>query len=368
MRAPFIAIALTACFSMPPRPQAGGGDAGTDASTPHDGQLGGDGALGEFNIAFVSSAMYDGDLGGTAGADTACRSLAHAAGLPGVYVAWLGTSTASAVSRLGSARGWVRPDGLPVIDTIADLTANKMMYPIAIDDLGSAHYDETSHVLTGASADGTATTATCSNYTSTAGSGTVGETDGTYGNWTNDGVALACSTELRLDCFGIDLATAVAPPKPPPNAKIAFVTNATFAASGGLTGADSLCNSEGAVLNIGSFVALLATSTATAASRAASGIYARPDGVALGPIGNTLAAPINVTAAGTYISAPAWTGAASPTLPLTSIGSTTTTCNNWSAATGSGEVGAITIASTSSFFDRTAACNDTTTHLYCVQQ
>src|ERR1700734_4365982 len=129
MRTPLLAIALTACFSMPPRPQARGGDAGTDASTPHDGQLTGDGALGEFNIAFVSSAMYDGDLGGTAGADTACRNLAHASGLPGTYVAWLGTSTASAVSRLGSARGWVRPDGKPFADRASDLGVGGVFYP-----------------------------------------------------------------------------------------------------------------------------------------------------------------------------------------------------------------------------------------------
>ena len=81
------------------------------------------------NIVFVTSIEYDGNLGGLGGADAACQSRAAFAGLPGTYVAWLSTPTVSAHSRI-QGRGWVRRDGRPFVDTIADLEQSKMLYPV----------------------------------------------------------------------------------------------------------------------------------------------------------------------------------------------------------------------------------------------
>jgi hypothetical protein len=367
MRIAIALFACGACFSMPARPigdaDSHPSDTGLDASMG-----GGDGSINA-NIAFVTSQPLTGSVMGQSGADNACTGFALAAGFPGTYVAWLATAMASAPSRLGSARGWVRPDGLPIADTVADLTAGRIFYPIAVDDAGSAHYDEATLVLTGAQADGTATPNTCMNYMSTLGSGTVGYSDATTGSWTFDGVAISCGTMMRMYCFATDKVAPIGNPTPPPHAKLAFVTTGTFLATGGLLGADALCASEAGSSHLtGTFVALLATTTASAASRVGSDVYVRTDGVTIGAIGGSMKAPINVTAAGDYLTAPAWTGASSATSPATSIGTSATTCANWTATTGTGEVGAIEVASALMYFVRTATCSDSTNHLYCVQQ
>ncbi len=67
------------------------------------------------NVAFLTSVTYAGNLGGLDGADAICQKHANNAGLPAnQYRAWLSTSDEDAAARIGSARGWVRPDGLPV--------------------------------------------------------------------------------------------------------------------------------------------------------------------------------------------------------------------------------------------------------------
>ena len=85
---------------------------------------------------FVTTTTHNGNLGGLAGADAICQARAQAGGLAGTYRAWLSTSTASAFSRLGTASGWVRPDGKPVFDSRADLTTPRMFHPIRIDERG----------------------------------------------------------------------------------------------------------------------------------------------------------------------------------------------------------------------------------------
>ncbi|HYL59494.1 MAG TPA: hypothetical protein VEU51_11520, partial [Candidatus Acidoferrales bacterium] len=66
-----------------------------------------------FNKVFVTSSTFDGNLGGQAGADADCASLASGAGLAGTFKAWLSTSGLNAKDKLGSARGFVRIDGQP---------------------------------------------------------------------------------------------------------------------------------------------------------------------------------------------------------------------------------------------------------------
>lgn len=63
------------------------------------------------NIVFVTSVTYNGNLGGFAGADQKCQTLATATGLPqNTDKAWLSTFSENAIDRLGSARGWVPVD------------------------------------------------------------------------------------------------------------------------------------------------------------------------------------------------------------------------------------------------------------------
>ncbi len=56
--------------------------------------------------AFVSSAGYNGDLGGLAGADAKCNAMAQAANLGGNWVAWLSNSSTDAIDRITGAGPW----------------------------------------------------------------------------------------------------------------------------------------------------------------------------------------------------------------------------------------------------------------------
>jgi hypothetical protein len=58
---------------------------------------------GPHKKVFVSSAVYTGDMGGLAGADEKCNSLAAAAGLTGTYKAWLSDATESPSTRFAKA-------------------------------------------------------------------------------------------------------------------------------------------------------------------------------------------------------------------------------------------------------------------------
>ena len=49
--------------------------------------------------AFVTSQLYNGNMGGLAGADARCQGLADAVGLPGTYRAWLSSATESPSTR-----------------------------------------------------------------------------------------------------------------------------------------------------------------------------------------------------------------------------------------------------------------------------
>lgn len=53
---------------------------------------GGCAVTGGIKRVFLSSSIHNGDLGGIAGADTICQSLASAASVPGTYQAWLSTA------------------------------------------------------------------------------------------------------------------------------------------------------------------------------------------------------------------------------------------------------------------------------------
>ena len=63
---------------------------------------------------FVTSTTSGPDLGGLAGADTVCNTLAADAGLGGAWVAWLSTQSVNAEDRLTPGSGpFVRAAGAP---------------------------------------------------------------------------------------------------------------------------------------------------------------------------------------------------------------------------------------------------------------
>ncbi len=324
-----------------------------------------------FNYAFVTSTTHDGDLGGLDGADVICNTRASAAGLPGTYVAWLSTASVDAVDRLGSARGFIRPDGVPFADQPADITGNQIFNTLHVDETG-ADVGSVS-VWTGTLKDGTSAPEHCSGWTVDSGTdGRLGRTQGGPALWTESTDSPLCGQSHHLYCFGIDeTATELTPTIS--DGKLAFISNGTFDPSTGtgLAGADSLCNSEATLLP-GSYKALLATTTANAISRFAPGnVYVRPDRTLIGDYatlaaGGALESGIWQRPTGVYLNSfadVAWTGAATPS----TVGSAASTCNNFTSGSGSGTFGRGPLADATWWSSASGLCS-AAHHVYCLQE
>ena len=77
---------------------------------------------------FLSSATYDGNLGGLSGADAKCQGLATAAGLPGIYKAWLSDGTSAPSTRFVPSSGpYQLVTGTPIAANFTDLTDGTLL-------------------------------------------------------------------------------------------------------------------------------------------------------------------------------------------------------------------------------------------------
>jgi hypothetical protein len=148
-------------------------------------------AIGGYAIAqspanmsfFVSSANpKGGNLGGLAGADALCQSLAQAAGAGSkTWRAYLSTSTVDAKSRIGNGP-WVNAKGVQIASSVADLHSanNKLTAETALTEKGTSPVYLTKNaagevqrpegqlahdILTGTNEDGTKNADTCNNWT-----------------------------------------------------------------------------------------------------------------------------------------------------------------------------------------------------------
>ncbi|MCB9686253.1 MAG: hypothetical protein H6735_14520 [Alphaproteobacteria bacterium] len=131
---------------------------------------------------FVADIASAGDLGGVTGADAACATAASNAGLSGTFVAWLGTSGATAPSRFTGNGPWARTgDGAIVANDLADLLDGSLGAAIRNDADGNP---VSGVVWTGALSDGTTDT-TCTDWTSAGfDNGTFGDPTSASGTWT----------------------------------------------------------------------------------------------------------------------------------------------------------------------------------------
>jgi hypothetical protein len=88
-------------------------------------------------LVFVTSQAYSGNLGGLAGADGKCQALASAAGLGGIYKAWLSDSTSSPATRFTQyPHNYSQVDGTVVAADWASLTSGALLSPIVHDETG----------------------------------------------------------------------------------------------------------------------------------------------------------------------------------------------------------------------------------------
>ncbi len=331
-------------------------------------------AAQDFNLAFVTSATFPTDLGGTFNYDVACNDAASAAGINDTnangtrFVAWLSDTSLSAAARVGnSARGFVRLDGKPVADTVASLVAGGIMNPIRIDENGGNVSDD--DVMTGTLGNGTeASGATCSDWFSNGGTARIGLTSGGPEVWTSFD-SPSCAPK-RMYCFM--KTTNAALPTTPVSGKRAYLTNAPFLPGSG--DPDARCETDKPP-GTGTVEALVARTTAAAASHLDSGtVYVRPDGQVVGTgqqlidvaiASARLDSGIWQSGDGTYVvDGSVWTGA----LNLTTVPDASDTCGDWSLTTGSGRTGAASYTTTSAWNDGSFGCNSGFVRLYCLEQ
>ncbi len=299
------------------------------------------------NLVFVTSTHHDGNLGGLAGADAICAARAQAAGLPGTYRAWLSTASESALSRLGSAAGWVRPDGKLVARSSSDLAGDHLFYPPRLDEFGHDLGTQLVRTATGPGGAMVSGSDTCGDYRVATAGTFVAAGLASGGGWLfSAGFGSTCADPTSLYCFGIDHTQTL--PTPTATGRLAFATSGTWAPGTGLDTADALCQQEaGAAGLAGTFKALLANTGTSALSRfdLTGAPWVRTDGIALAPTAAALAsaafldAPpaVDARGGGSYGNSGWWSGASTLTAP----GSIASTCGGWtsSAASAVGTLG-----------------------------
>jgi len=327
-------------------------------------------AFDQANVAFVTSETVNGNLGGRAGADAVCNRLASSGGLPGQYFAWLSTSTASSVDRLRGSRGWIRSDGLPLVDTLDDLP-DYMFYPLRTDeqrrDVGEQQ------VLTASTGDGRLGPpfeAPCADFTSATASGVVdGGLTSAVGLLWSTFTQAGCGVQRHLYCLGTGRQVAIRPE--PDDGRVAFISDA-FLPAGGRAGADQFCQSQATRLRLsGTFKAVLATSTASAASQFdLNGLpWIGLDGVRIATTARAFFESASwdtvPKAEFPYGNSGVWVGGTSLTQP----GTLANTCNDWRDTNGSVDAGASGMTGVNQFYRRYGAgpCA-TATSMVCLEQ
>jgi hypothetical protein len=371
-------------------------------------------SFGPLNYMFLSSQLTapvnDLSFGALSNADMMCNLFAASGGLPGNYVAWLSTSKVNASSRLGiggdatkPARGWVRPDGLPFVDSLTSGPVKQVFYPPWVTEKSIAIAQSGTFVVTATLDDGTygplgANSGSCKDWTSKLATdsclvGLPNIVDS--GNWSGNslGFGEGCDqySTLHMYCMEVDYNNAVVI-TPPSSRRIAFLSRSPFIANGGRDGADRQCAADAAAAGLsGTFVALLSTSSQAAAARFANGPpWVRPDGVMLTKPGDPALnvfqggshlAALNVNADGktycynraltggcvTYVGGPA-------DLTMKGAADGSDTCNNWTTNVGGGiykvSTGSAGSADSGLFVENLNGdyCANRNLYIYCFQQ
>lgn len=195
--------------------QPPGLDASSDAGLPDGGPCGcgvrsvcASGACTPARRVFVSDETYDGALGGHAGADATCQSLATGAGLGGTWMAWISDSTSSPSVRFTqSAAGYYLIDGTPVASGWAALTSSGPSHAIDVTETGASLASATSDASktwTATLDDGAPGSASCGDFASHAATATgeVGHCTGAgTTNWTSAYATEACNVQNHIYCF-----------------------------------------------------------------------------------------------------------------------------------------------------------------------
>ncbi|AKU95532.1 Tryptophan synthase alpha chain [Labilithrix luteola] len=149
-------------------------------------------------LVFLSSASYNGNLGGLAGADAKCQALASAASLPGTYKAFLSDSTTTASSRLSRPGGAYKlVNGTVVAKDAAAFFSSTHASAIVVDENGGTSGGE---VWTGSGSNGIGSGG-CSNWTSTSGTAQIGASWQSTSQWASLYQQFCDRTNVHLYCI-----------------------------------------------------------------------------------------------------------------------------------------------------------------------
>ena len=113
---------------------------------------------------FVTSASYNGNLGGVSGANQKCQSLATAVGLEGIFNAWV-LSPSSNFDRSHDTIPYYLIDGTLLANDWADLTDGDIQNPINMDENGDI-VPASARAWTATSSEGSAQVNDCGYWTS----------------------------------------------------------------------------------------------------------------------------------------------------------------------------------------------------------
>jgi hypothetical protein len=168
-------------------------------------------------VIFVTSRPSNGDLGGPSGADASCTHAAAAAGLPGVFMAWLSDDTIAAKERVAhSSLPYVLADGEVLAANWDELINSGPRVPIHLSESRTQPEDGTAAcphaVWTDTLYDGTLAGPglDCANWTSAGKEGGAQSAWGSWGetqHWSNEcsggsgSLTRVCESTASLYCF-----------------------------------------------------------------------------------------------------------------------------------------------------------------------
>lgn len=168
-------------------------DTGTDTTSADTSDTGG----ADFHRIFVTSALYNGAIGGVIGADAECQALADAENLGGTWKALVSAGETSVRDR-------VTIDG-PVLNMMdeqiaaneSDLWDMMLEHPVLYDEKKTARPGD---VWTGTAIDATASGVDCLGWTALTGGGHRGGAEDVQDDWLNRGFRF-CNWTLSLYCI-----------------------------------------------------------------------------------------------------------------------------------------------------------------------
>lgn len=177
-------------------------DTGTGSSASHRAMGMSVRCIKDEKTVFITSETYvGGEIGGLTGGDSICQNHAEAAGLSGIYKAWLSDSQDSPKTRMTqSTVPYKLIDGTVIADSWTHLTTGPLSGAIKIAEDGTVLTNQ--GVWTGTLADGTAHANTCGDWNDTNLTGVFGASTYTvHEHWTAFLSTGPCTDKKHLYCF-----------------------------------------------------------------------------------------------------------------------------------------------------------------------